>query len=84
MEKTGVMVLNSKEALGNVQLNIMGSQIPLSDKIQNLGITVDSKLKLDSQVLNTCKVSYYYLHLISKRKHLLTFDALKRSTESFV
>ena len=47
-------------------------------------IIIDSSLCLDKQVAAACKSSYYYLHLVSKKKDFLTFNALKTAVETLV
>ena len=64
--------------------NILDNVIECKPSISSLGVIIDSGLSLDKQIASVCKSSYYYLHLISKKKDLLTINAIKTAVETLV
>jgi hypothetical protein len=55
-------------------INISGSVVSLSDKISNLGVTLNSTLSLNPHVSNVCKASYSHLQALKHFRPILIKD----------
>jgi len=78
-EKTELLVITTPTitATSLSSLNICGTTIPSSTSVRDLGVHLDTFLKMDIQVRNTCRKAYYQLHLINKIRKFITDEAAK-------
>ena len=60
------------------------SPIPFSDKVRNLGFTLDSNLTVKQHVIKVCQTAYYELKCISSICSYLTEDATEKQVTSCV
>jgi hypothetical protein len=66
-DKTEVMILGTERnraKLNITSINICGKEISVADTAKNIGVTIDSALKLDHQVNRVCRSCYYHLRNI--------------------
>jgi hypothetical protein len=74
--KTEVMVVGGQKALKNIEIperiNILGTDIGVSQVVRNLGILIDRSLTMDQQVTKVCSTAFSYLRIIGKVRESLT------------
>ena len=75
-EKTEVMTCSTPQKLSSSCLDISGIRVGdnivnFSEKVKNLGVLLDSKLSMEAQVNNICKVGYLELRKLGKMRALL-------------
>lgn len=86
-DKTEIIIIGTRQQTSKVifdSVNICGNDIPTKDKVTNLGVIIDSDLKMTSQVNRTVRVCYASLHKLRKFKHHLTTSTLHILVQAFV
>ena len=67
--KYKTMAMRNKRGITNLTMSIQGSEIEMTEKLNLLGVTIDSKLNFDHHISNVCKkasqwigvlIIYYY------------------------
>ena len=66
------------------QYIISNDDVVSQEYVNNLGIIIDKDLKFVQQVNSVCKISYYHLKLIARKRKFLSCEALRTSVSSFV
>jgi hypothetical protein len=78
--KSEVLVLGTRQGLTKLNSNqtfrIAGCTVGLTDKIKNLGVTLDSTLSFDAHVNAVCKASHYHIHTCSSPHQKDTLNEL--------
>ena len=85
--KTDFIIFGTKQMLANLStshVTIGDSCVPSSEKVKNIGATLDQYLKMDSQVNASSKSAWYNLYQISKIKRFFSEDQLKSVIQAFV
>ena len=86
-EKTEVIVIGTRQQLTKVKyssINVCGTAIPFKDSVKNLGVHIDSDLKMRTQVNAVIKACYYNLHMLRRFKHILPRTSLHALVQAFV
>ena len=86
-DKTEVILIGTPRQLNKVEfssINICGSEISTKPVVKNLGVFIDSDLKMKSQVNHVVKVCYSALHMLRKLKHHLSKQAMHTLVQAFV
>ena len=65
-------------------VTLLGSDIPLSSAVRNLGVTLDNTLSFEQHVNNICRICYYEIRRIASIRHILSDDATKILLCAFV
>ena len=81
--KTQILVINSHLPCPN-DFCVQNDTITCSDVVNNLGFIIDKDMKFECQIRESCKVCYFYMYLIGKKKSYLPFHVLRRAIECFV
>uniref|UniRef100_A0AAZ1XBQ8 Reverse transcriptase domain-containing protein n=1 Tax=Oreochromis aureus TaxID=47969 RepID=A0AAZ1XBQ8_OREAU len=83
-KKTEIVVFNSKIPRARL-CAALGSFANFScDYVSNLGVLLDSSLKLDKQVSAVVRSSFHQLRLISKARHYVPHEDLEKLIHAFV
>ena len=61
-------------------VNIVGTQITLSNHLRLLGVTLDSNFNINKHVLSICRSSYFHLRALRHIRHAIN-DAMAKSIE---
>ena len=86
-EKTEVILIGTQHQLRKVtfsSLTIDGTQIPTVSTVKNLGVFIDSDLKMRSQINSVVRVCYRHIHLLRKMKNYVNKQALHTLIQAFV
>ena len=79
--KSEVLVLGTRQNLsklhGNQSFSIAGCSVRPSDKIKNLGVTLDPTLSFDAHVSAVCKASHYHIRALRHIRRTLSTDIAK-------
>ena len=65
-------------------VTLLGSDIPLSPAVRNLGVTLDNTLSFEHHVQNVCRICYYEIRRIASIRHILSEEATKTLLCAFV
>jgi hypothetical protein len=78
-EKTELLVVTKPSLAYNSSFSmcICSSTIQSSDCVRDLGVNLDSFLKMESHIRSVCKKAYYQLHLIYKVRKYIDEDAAR-------
>ena len=57
--------------LSNIQINVSGHDIKLSDSVMNLGVCLDPSFKLSSHVNNVVKICNFHLRNLWRIRRLI-------------
>lgn len=77
--KTEVIVFGSKHNLAKfpkISLSIGDATVSEVSEVRNLGATMDSELKMTSQIAKTCKVAWFHLRKIKQIKAYMDPESL--------
>ena len=58
--------------------------VPFSSAVTNLGVTIDSELRMADHIANFCKSSYFQLRQLRQIRRSLTTDARKTLVHAFI
>ena len=84
-EKTKFIIFNSINIPStSYTLQIGDNSIPMSSQVKILGVTLDSTMTLDGQIVATCKSSYMHIRRINTIRQYLTNDAVKTLKQCLV
>ena len=84
-EKTEFIIFNSTNILSTCYtLQIGDNSIPMNHQVKILGVTLDSTMTLDGQIVATCRSSYMHIRRINTISQYLTIDAVKTLSQSLV
>ena len=79
--KSEVLVLGTRQGLTKLNSNqtfrIAGCTVGPTDKIKNLGVTLDSTLSFDAHVNAVCKASHYHIRALRHIRRTLSTDLAK-------
>ena len=67
--------MRNKREITNLTMNIQGSEIESSEKLNLLGVTIDSKLNFDHHISNVCKKASQRIGVLMKLKNLISTEA---------
>ena len=67
-----------------LSVSLLGSDIPLSSSVRNLGVTLDNTLSYEQHVNNVCRLCSYEIRRIASIRHILSVDATKTLLCAFV
>ncbi len=81
-DKTEFIVFNSTTNTPSVSLHVGVNTVNSSDSIKVLGITLDSKMTLETQISNTCRASYMQMRKINSIRRYLSLSAVKSLVQS--
>ena len=81
--KTEYIVIGSKHTLDQVCeklkcIQVGGESIAMSASARNIGVCMDSTLRMEEQVANICRACYGVIRDISRIRHYLTEEATKQ------
>ena len=85
--KTEVLLIGRekiKRTIHNFPLNVCGSSITPSVNARNLGVQLDSALRLDTHINQICASSYNKLRNIARIRRFLTQDVAQTIVHAFV
>ena len=88
--KTEFMVIGKKGSLKQLpperttSIRMGEDKIAASETAKNIGVVLDSNLKMTSQISSVCKSSYMQLHNIGKIRPYLTYDSTSTLVRSLV
>ena len=86
-DKTELIFLGTSKNLSKLTITsvqIGDSKIESSSHVRNIGAIFDSQLKMDKQVLNTCKSAWFRLYQIGKIRPYLSSDQTKSIIHAYV
>ena len=86
-EKTEVILLgnnNITKYVPSPSLHINDISLEATDKVKNLGVTIDKNLSLSFFISSLCKNSYVQLRKIASIRHCLTTEVTKTLVTSLV
>ena len=87
MPKTEAMLCSTIKKLSCVNAThmLVGSDIiHFSDKVSNLGVTIDNDLSMDSQISNVCRASYFEIRKLGQLRDYLDVNSTKIIASSCV
>jgi hypothetical protein len=67
-----------------MHVDVAGCNIPVTDSLHTLGITLDSTLSVDSHVWQLCKQSHFHLRALRHIRHCLTTDMANAAAVAIV
>ena len=65
-------------------LDLEGCSVSRANSVRNLGVIMDSALRMEEHVINICRVCYFYLSWIRKIRHVLTPSSAKSIVQALV
>ena len=68
----------------NDGINIGNSRIPFKSSVKNIGVYLDSELKMEQHVYNTTSVAWYHLRNLYKIRSFLTTEACTALIHAFI
>ena len=86
-DKTEVVILGTpqhRRTLNISSINICGNDINIAGAAKNIGMILDSSLKLEDQVNKTCRACYYHLKNIWRIRKSLTVETTKSLVHAMV
>jgi hypothetical protein len=87
-DKSEAITFGTRQKLRNYPplpgISIAGSNIPLSDNIKTLGVTLDKHLTLNSHISSVCKSAFYHTRAFRHIRKSLTDDMAKAVATSLV
>ena len=73
--KYKTVAMRNKREITNLTMNIQGSKIKSTEKLNFLGVTIDSKLNFDHHVSNVCKKASQRIGALMRLKNLIPTEA---------
>ena len=73
--KYKTMAMRNKTERTNLTMNIQGSQSESTEKLNLLGVTIDSKLNFDHHISNVCKKASQSIGVLMRLKNLIPTEA---------
>jgi hypothetical protein len=86
-DKTEVVSIGSKKQLQKldpITLQIGDSTVQPTDSARNIGAFFDKHMKMEKQIIETCRVANFHIRNIRKIRNLLTPDTCKKLVQAFV
>lgn len=86
-DKTEVILIGTTQQLAKVTFNslsVNGEDVPVKTTVKNLGVLIDTDLRMKSQVAAVVSACYRNLHMLRKMKHHLNKDSLHVLVQAFV
>ena len=86
-EKTEFIIFGSAPGLKKVNttsISVGDQSIIASSSIRNIGVFLDSNMKMDSQIKNICKSAWYHLFNIGKIRNYITTHQAKSVVHAYV
>ena len=85
--KTEAILIGTPQQLNKVVFNSIeacGNEIQTKASVKNLGVIIDSDLKMKSQINHVTRICYANLHMLRKFKHHLSSSAMHSLVQAFV
>ena len=73
--KYKTMAMQNKREMANLTMNIQGSEIGSTEKLNLLGVMIDSKLNLNHYVSNVCKKASHRIGVLMRLRNLIPTEA---------
>jgi hypothetical protein len=85
-DKTEVLVFTPPSLSGHMftSMPVCDTEVAVSSSAKDLGVILDSQLRLDKQVSNICKKAYYQIYLIHKIRKYITEEAARTLVQANV
>ena len=86
-DKTDVLLIGSPTTLARLptmNVRVGDSCVPTKEIVKNLGVLMDKRLDLSSNITAVCRSCFYHLYNISKIRRFLSEEALKRVVHALV
>ena len=73
--KYKTMAMRNKREISNLTMNIQSSEIESTEKLNLLGVTIDSKLNFDHHIGNVCKKASQRIGILMRLKNQIPTEA---------
>ena len=86
-DKTEFIVFTTARNAAKVScdnLDLEECSVSRANSVRNLGVIMDSALRMEEHVINICRVCYFYLSWIRKIRHVLTPSSAKSIVQALV
>ena len=87
-DKTEIIIISppalAKSSSLPKSISLLGSDIPLSQSVRNLGVILDQSLSFRAHVNNVCRMCYFEIRRIASIRHLLSEETTKTLLSAFV
>lgn len=83
-KKTEVVVFGPRGTKGAAEFNFGSLALYVKDRVKNLGVYIDSALKLNAQVNYVVKSSFFHLRNLAKMKSSLTYKSLEIAIHALI
>ena len=87
MSKTEAMFCSTTKKLNCVSESHMlvgGQRVDISNKVTNLGVTIEKDLSMDSHISNVCRASYFEIIKLGQLRDYLDVNSTKNIASSCV
>ena len=86
-EKTEVMVITPARKSHEINVenvNIGNTTVPTSKSAKNIGVTFDSKMKLQEHITHTCRVCFMHLRKIASIRRFITTESCESLVSALI
>ena len=87
VDKTQLIWIGTRQQLSKIIIKetlLQSATVPFSSAVTNLGVTIDSELRMADHIANLCKSSYFQLRQLRQIRRSLTTDAWKTLVHAFI
>ena len=87
VDKTQLIWIGTRQQLSKIIIKetlLQSATVPFSSAVTNLGVTIDSELRMADHIANLCKSSYFQLRQLRQIRRSLTTDARKTLVHAFI
>ena len=87
VDKTQLIWIGTRQQLSKIIIKetlLQSAIVPFSSAVTNLGVTIDSELRMADHIANLCKSSYFQLRQLRQIRRSLTTDERKTLVHAFI